>query len=71
MENSNLPMKVNNNFALTIENKRQLKRFQDGLKKTGKIALDGVLATAAIVAGILGRTYHLMDRSGSVCAVSL
>ena len=56
MENSNLPMKVNNNFILTIENKRQIKRVIAGFKRTGKIALNGLVAVAGLGVSALTRS---------------
>ena len=66
MEKSNLPIEVKNT-ALTIQNRRQIKRVITGLKKIGKIALSGAIGFVGIGVSVIGRTNWSNSRYWNLC----
>lgn len=62
MDINNLPMKVNNNFGLTIEKRRNFERIKNEIKRIGKIGMQGFISSwggvgiATIIGGPVGVT---------------
>lgn len=50
---NNLPMKINKS-GLTIENKRNFARINEGLKRAGKITLEGIVALGGLAVAAIG-----------------